>query len=250
MEWHKVRIILKNVGLFLLVMAGSFAFGVLIINYVIMPRVVRLGNEVEVPDVCGKSLSEAQSMLNDFYLEGVASDKKWDDQIPENFVVSQKPSPTRRVKKGKKVFLVISKGREEVAVPNLLGLSRVEAQNFVTNMGLSVKEIKYVSSNFPANTVVRTDPSFNTYVKKSSEINLFVSSGGGGGLTMPNLIGKNLWEARNSLQGLGLVLGEIKYVIESYAGSGRVFFQFPRPDTRVTKGDTVSLIIKPFGESE
>lgn len=248
MEWHKVRIILKNVGLFLLVMAGSFAFGVLIINYVIMPRVVRLGNEVEVPDVCGKSLSEAQSMLNDFYLEGVASGKKWDDQIPENFVVSQKPLPTRRVKKGKKVFLVISKGKEEVAVPNLLGLSRVEAQNYVTNMGLSVKEIKYVRSNFPANTVVRTEPPFNTYVKKSSEITLFVSSGGGE-LTMPNLIGKDLWEARNSLQELGLVLGEIKYVSESYAGSGKVFFQFPRPGTRVTKGDTVSLIIKPFGES-
>jgi beta-lactam-binding protein with PASTA domain len=249
MKWHKVRIILKNFGLFLLVMAGSFAFGVLIINYVIMPRVVRLGNEAEVPDVCGKSLSEAQSMLNDFYLEGVVSGKKWDDQMPENFVVSQKPLPTRRVKKGKKVFLVISKGKEEVAVPNLLGLSRVEAQNFVTNMGFSIKEIKYVSSNFPANTVVRTDPPFNTYVKKSSEITLFVSSGGGE-LAMPNLLGKDLWEARDLLQRLGLIVGEIKYTDESYAGSGKVWVQVPKPDKRVTKGDTVNLIIKPFGESE
>jgi len=249
MEWHKFKMILKNVGLFLLVMAGSFAFGVLIINYVIMPRVVRLGNEVEVPDVCGKSLSEAQSMLNDFYLKGVVSGKKWDDQLPEDFVISQKPLPTRRVKKGKKVFLVISKGREEVAVPNLLGLSRVEAENFVVNMGLSIKETKYVPSNFPPNTVVRTDPPFNTYVAKSSRITLFVSSGGQK-LTVPDLIGKDVWEARNLLQKLGLVVGEVEYIDESYAGSGEVLFQFPRPGKKVAKGDTVTLIIRPFGESE
>lgn len=243
MEWHKVKTILKNLGLFLLIMVGSFTLGVLIINYIIMPRVVRLGNEVEVPDVCGKSLSEAQSMLKNFYLKGVVSGKKWDDQIPENFVISQKPLPTRRVKKGKKVYLVISKGKEKVAVPNLLGLSRVEAENFVTSMGLSVKEIKYVHSNFPSNTVVATDPPFNTHVTKSSGITLFVSSGKEE-LTMPNLIGKDLWEAKSILEKLGLNLGEIKYIDEVSAGSGEVFFQFPRPGKKVVKGDTVSLIIK------
>ncbi|MGL5207578.1 MAG: Stk1 family PASTA domain-containing Ser/Thr kinase, partial [Acidaminococcaceae bacterium] len=94
---------------------GLFSFGVI------------GGPEVAVPDVTGKTVTEAQNILAQAKL-GYVIDEEYNMKVAPGTVVSQNPGAKRMVKEGRKITLVVSKGVELGDVPNLKGKRLTEAK--------------------------------------------------------------------------------------------------------------------------
>lgn len=77
----------------------------------------------DVPSVEGIAVGAAIARIETNNLVAVKEPPIYDATVASGVVISQKPLPARRVKKGDSVSIVISKGQEPIAVPDLAGLT-------------------------------------------------------------------------------------------------------------------------------
>ncbi|NLW16334.1 MAG: Stk1 family PASTA domain-containing Ser/Thr kinase [Firmicutes bacterium] len=201
----------------------------------------RPGAVVEVPNVVGLSLSDAQRILADHKLGFMVGLELYSDEDP-NVVLDQDLPEGRKVRAGRVITLTISKGPEYADVPDVVGKSLREARIELQNAGFEIAEpINRVYSDKPPETVVGQNPSGNTRLKRSSQIILTVSQGPEPQpFAMPNLQGLTAMAAQQRLSELQLTLGDI-----SGPTDGVVISQSPAADTQVVPGQTVSLVLGP-----
>lgn len=90
---------------------------------------------VRVPEVRDVPLTVAEARLND---AGLNHDVKevFSSTIREGLVIQQEPAPGATVNRGTTVTLTVSKGRERVAVPNVVGQAEDKAQKAIQQAGL------------------------------------------------------------------------------------------------------------------
>ncbi len=62
-------------------------------------------------------------------------------------------------------------------------------------------------------------------------------------IDVPSLRGRSLGSARQALEQLGLVLGDIRKSTDDNAADGAVLRQSPAPGTKVAKGQKVDLVV-------
>ena len=75
------------------------------------------GGVVFLPQVVGKDLVGGLEMLGERGIPLEVSGWAFSDEVPENHIVSQAPPGGRRIRKGRTVSLVISRGARDVQVP-------------------------------------------------------------------------------------------------------------------------------------
>ena len=102
--------------------------------------------EVPVPDVKNLTVDQASSRLSQDGLALGTTSEQYSDTVGTGKVISQSPGAGQSVKEGSSVNIVVSKGPEppqKVAVPNLIGMSKVDAQNALSAKGLvaSISEL-------------------------------------------------------------------------------------------------------------
>ncbi len=170
-----MRNFLKLLGAVALIFTGTFFVGLIIANYIVMPWLTRAHAVVEVPEVCGKPLDIAREILKSAGLVPVVDTTRYDPTVPKGYVISQKPLPTKRVKKGREVHLIVSAGYEKVVIPFVRGLPAAKAIELLLDKGFRIERIKYVESDLPSNHVVRTSPPENSEVLKGTGITLYLS---------------------------------------------------------------------------
>ena len=101
---------------------------VVIMDRVVMPLYVHLGDETEMPDVIEMELTKARSLLEQQGFNVLIRDSLYDANHPENVVIEQNPYPYARVKEGRRVYLTISIGEKPIIMPNLFSVSPREAE--------------------------------------------------------------------------------------------------------------------------
>ncbi|MFI9200779.1 Stk1 family PASTA domain-containing Ser/Thr kinase [Streptomyces sp. NPDC053048] len=101
--------------------------------------VVSQGKQLNVPDVTGQPVAAATSALRDagFQVE-VANEQVFSDR-PQGAVAQQSPGKGTQAAEGDTVTLVVSKGKEMIAVPDVTGKSEAEARRILTGAGFGVK---------------------------------------------------------------------------------------------------------------
>lgn len=144
--------------------------------------VVSKGAEkAEVPNLVGKTVSEAQKALSNKGLTDGGSTEEYSNTVAEGKIISQNVKAGKKVDGGTSVSYVVSKGKkpaETVAVPDLRGYSLADAISALSNRGLSYKEIA-ADSPSPSGTVVDMSPDIGSQVEVGSTITLYVSNGTG-----------------------------------------------------------------------
>lgn len=218
-----------------------FIIGVIIANFIIMPLIVHMGKEIAVPNVCNLPLERAVQELKKKNLEGVVTERRYDEIIEEGKVIVQDPLPSAKVKKGRIINLTVSLGPETIKVPYLSGVDIEKGKLIVKRLGLTIEAIDCLfSDSIAKDKIIKTIPESETELKKGDAVKLIISKGPI--LKMPNLAGKDLSEAKSILKKMGLILGEIKEV-EGSGTKGSVIVQNPAPEQVVNSGDTVSLMV-------
>ncbi|NLB88827.1 MAG: PASTA domain-containing protein, partial [Syntrophomonadaceae bacterium] len=170
------------------------------------------GSEVVVPDILGMDIKEAKAELEKNNLKMTVIHEEFNDEYDVDEVISQDPKGGMKVKEGREIKVVISKGVELISIPNVVGQTIADAELTIRNEGFTVGAItKTYDSKYPENTVISQDPTSGTKKPKNTTINLMISQGEPPQrIEMPQLIGLTLNDARNKLQENNLILGEIK----------------------------------------
>ncbi len=99
------------------------------------------------------------------------------DTVEPNTVIDQAPAPGTRQPKGSNITLTISKGVEQIPVPNVRGLASSDAANRLGQAGFRTTSRTESSSDFSQGEVIRTEPASGTPLDKNSVVTLIVSSG-------------------------------------------------------------------------
>jgi serine/threonine-protein kinase len=137
------------------------------------------GKTVEVPDLAGISLRQAELTLAQKELQ--LGDISWvlSDSLPENVVVSSIPSPGSIVPGGISVNLLVSQGKlyDVVMMPQLVGKNLEQAQRIADSLELEIGKIKYRKRvNLLPGTVIGQTPESGTKLEVRPRISLEVSS--------------------------------------------------------------------------
>ncbi|HYH48351.1 MAG TPA: Stk1 family PASTA domain-containing Ser/Thr kinase, partial [Acidimicrobiia bacterium] len=143
---------------------------------------VSAGKEkVEIPDVSGQDPVAAANALGakSLTVERVVQPS---DTVEEDTVIGTNPAAGTAVDKGSTVQLIISSGKEQVRVPNVVGLSRTDATTELQNAGFQVVVLE-VTSLDPSNAgrVIAQRPSADSRADRGSTVTISVGKFAGGG---------------------------------------------------------------------
>ncbi|HET7482898.1 MAG TPA: Stk1 family PASTA domain-containing Ser/Thr kinase [Actinomycetota bacterium] len=191
----------------------------------------------EIPDVTGltKDLAAIRLHIRKFEIGDVTYEYS---MKPEGTVISQSPADGKR-EWFTKVGLVVSKGPEPVAVPDVVGKSRGAALDALRSEGFVPVPVDAYSDDVPEGKVVSTDPATGEVIGRGSEIRVYISVGPRfAEVTMPDVRGMGVDEAKAKLTALGLRV----HVVQSCPGSIVVETQ-PIAGTKLHEHDTVALFV-------
>ena len=198
--------------------------------------------EINVPDVVGKSSVVAQQILEDKNLR-VKIVEANDDSVPAGQVVSQYPEAGAKVKEQRLVTITVSKGGQELTMPDLKSMSRSNAEEKLKKMGLKLGAVFEENAKEPAGTVINQDPRIGSKITKGQTVDITVSLGEKKKeITVQNYTGLSVDSAKSNLEANGLSLGGISEEA-STRPKGTVIGQSPSAGSTTTEGGSVSLII-------
>lgn len=129
-----------------------------------------------------------------------------------------------------------------VDVPNVVGKQVSVAKHILEDNHLRVSTSEVSNPDVPAGQVISQSPEAGEQVKEQRTVHLVVSKGVGD-ITMPDLTGMTLDQAKSRLKGLGLVVGKITTASEEGKEDGVILMQSPPGDSKVTKGTTVDITV-------
>lgn len=230
-----------------LIIAGSIAALLLIVGALVAFSLLTSNSgestTVIIPDVKGRALDEAVTLLEDagFEVTTVAEENK---DVEPNVVWSQTPEAGEALSEGGKVSIVYNPTNTPIPVPDLNGLTVDQARTALLNLGLTIGNITFENSDdVPENRIISSSPPAGEQVLGGATIDLIVSQGSGV-VAVPNVQGQSLQAARSLLEGepfkfLITVIEEPSTTVDS----GRVTRTSPPIGTETTSGTTVTVYV-------
>lgn len=198
--------------------------------------------EVQVPDVKARPMALAKQLIETANLR-VKVVEQFDAGVAAGQVISQTPDAGATVKEQRVVTIYVSKGGEEIAMPNLKGLSRLSAEDRLKKMGLTVGSVYEKVSEQEAWTVLEQEPAAGKKIQKGQIVDLTVSKGQPIKLVnVPDFTGGTLDAAKDRLKQLKLSLGTVSRE-KSRQASGTVLHQTPSAGTDVDEGTTIDFVL-------
>jgi serine/threonine-protein kinase len=141
-------------------------------------------------------------------------------------VLAQTPAAGTSVGPEVVVTLDVSAGQVRVTVPSVSGMSRNDAVAALRAANLEVGQVIERPGPEARGTVMSSQPEAGQQVPQGSPVDLAVSAGPSE-LRMPDVVGRELFEVRSTLEQLGLRIGETQYDSTSALPNGLVVSQSP-----------------------
>jgi serine/threonine-protein kinase len=165
-------------------------------------------------------------------------------------VISQTPDAGTTVKEQRVVTIYVSKGGEDLTMPNLKGLSRLSAEDKLKKMGLTIGSVYEKVSDQEVWTVLDQEPASGKKIQKGQTVDLTISKGKQIKLVnVPDFTGGTLDAAKDRLKQLKLSLGSVTRE-KSRQASGTILHQTPSAGTEVDEGTTIDFVLaEPMGPS-
>lgn len=221
------------------------AVAVILMDNVVMPLFVRQGREFPLPNVVALPVDLATKVLEEHGLSLVVGGEEHSPARLEGTILSQEPSGGTMVKSGRPVQVVVSKGGQLIRLPYLVGVTVRQASLTLADAGLVPGDIEWAySDSLPPEIVISTTPEAGTLVPKGSRVLLLVNQGGNQDtVAMPNLVGTQLTQVRESLEKLGLEMGVVirQQAIDLLPGT--VLEQSEPGGVMVHRGAVIDLVV-------
>lgn len=199
------------------------------------------GEQVTVPDVLGKDQETAIELIKEAGLEVGTVDQSYNDDVDEGKVAEQTPNGNTKKAKGTRVNLVISKGpkpSEKVEVPQLLGLTKDQAEAALASVGLKGSASEE-ANEAEEGQVFEQSTAAGKEVEKGTTISYKVS-GGPDTTSVPDLTDMTEAQARNALDMAGFGV-DVSYQENDSVTEGTVISW--NPSGKQKPGATITVVI-------
>ena len=212
------------------------------------------GVEVEVPNIKGMMIDEAETLAESVGLEIKVIDSVYTTKVPRGIVIEQTPVAMSRAKRHRLIYVVMNaRCKRRIPVPDVTMLSYRQATATIEAMGLRVTNMVY--QPYEHRDIViglslngrKLSP--GERVEEGSSIVLIVGSGNKGGthaVKVPDLLGKTLEEAKAILEANELTLGAYEFdepVTDDNMGKFKVYTQSPLKGSDAIDGDEVMIML-------
>lgn len=205
-------------------------------------RIAIHGREVNMPNLVGKNVSEANSLLRTRGLVLRVADRIY-SELPINVVVRQSPPPGMLMKVSQQAHVVLSLGQRQLQIPLLEGNSLRASRIELLRAGLQVGEVSGITTtDAPADTVMLQTPRPGAG-SATPRVDVLVSAGPRDpAYVMPHLVGLYEFEAQHRLDVAGL-RRKVNYVSAPQWPHGAVIDQTPLSGQRIPGSITIELTV-------
>ena len=143
----------------------------------VITYVLSLGSEkVAVPNVVGKSQSDAMAALKNAGFEVSVSEEASSD-VKQGNVIRQSPTSDESLEKGSTVSITVSSGKKSSEVPNVVGKSEGSAQTTLDNAGFRVSTEYQSSDSVKQGNVISQTPDGGSSLEPGKTVHLVISTG-------------------------------------------------------------------------
>lgn len=201
-------------------------------------------DKVAVPSVVGQTVDQATAAIEGAGFELGKVEESFDDKVESGKVISQDPKGDSKQAKGTKINLTVSKGVQEITVPDLTGMTADQAQKALTASGLKyAKGAAEYSDTVEKDHVARQDIAAGENVAKDTVVTYYLSLGSEG-IEVPNVVGMSRGNAVTTLNNAGLIVDTDNYTYEaSDQPEGTVLAQTPAAGSKLQKDGLVALTL-------
>lgn len=202
---------------------------------------------VAVPGVVGQSANDAARFLQD---RGFATELRVEtgSTAPAGQVLRQEPAPGSEVAPGSTVVLHVAEGIQPVEVPDVKGMTLLQATQVLAQAGLAVTDepLMEPSDEVEEGLVIGTEPAPPVLLLPDTSITIVVSTGPENAV-VPSLIGLSPDTAAERLAELELVLvqpvPECDFPNDTEELVGRIMGQVPPADEEHPLGTEVNACL-------
>lgn len=180
-----------------------------------LQSITRHGLARNVPSVTGKTLAEAEKLLDAGGFDFVIQDSVYYDSLTPSAVIKQVPEADAVVKVNRTVYLTVNRViAPDVDMPNLRGYNLRNAEMLLHNLGLRLGDTSS-RPDFAKGTVLEQSANGSpitpgTKVRVGSTIDLVVGAGvGNDAHEVPELVGMTYEQAKARIESEGYILGSV-----------------------------------------
>jgi beta-lactam-binding protein with PASTA domain len=179
------------------------------VSALVTMRLAVHGREVEVPDVRGKTPTEARQSAEALSLATQIDGQFYSASVPEGRVLSQTPDPGTVVRRGWELRLAVSVGPQRVAIPQVVGESQRAASIILQQRGLENSTSEFASAGATPGQVLAQDPPANAVDVAAPKVSLLVAKDSPSAYLMPSFVGRPLGSVALAIKDAGFVLGKV-----------------------------------------
>ena len=191
---------------------------------------------IAVPELGGRTEQDARALLEGAGLT-VGDRASQFSEHPKGIVINWVPNG-EEVPKGSPVNIVVSDGPPPVPVPDFSNKKVEDAVSTLQDLGFETVREKVFSDTVAPGFVVSTSPKAGSEAPRGSKVTVKESQGPEM-VTVPDVEGKGVEQARAQLEGAGLRVGQIF----GNQRRGRVEATDPESGSKVRKGTAIDLFV-------
>ena len=166
------------------------------------------GDKVAVPDVTNKPIAQARTTLEQAGFKVGTETEVYSSTVSAGNVVSTDPQAGEQAQKGATIKINVSKGTEQITVPDLKGKSADDAQKALSEAGLNGQQGDAVFSDDVAEGMVAgQDTSAGSNANKGDTV-VYHLSKGSEKVTIPNVVGMTQAQATSKLESAGFAVSK------------------------------------------
>jgi len=226
-------------------LGGTLAFtliaGYLLAALVFFPAPF-LNSDRPIPRVIGLDSAEAVAVLKAAGFTAGEPRLESHPSVPRGSVSWQDPPEDIAAPAGALVRLSVSRGPQDIPVPDVSRYESGLARMLIGNAGLTVRRVDSIPTALPRDVAVGTRPSAGSTLPPGSPVVLIVSLGAPT-LSVPDLRGLTLDEAREVLTAAGLTLGRSWREFSNAQPADLIFRQEPPVGTLIAPGSPVNVVL-------
>jgi eukaryotic-like serine/threonine-protein kinase len=194
--------------------------------------------EATVPQLAGEPRRQAEEQLRDAGFEPRVQ-RSFSDTVPRGRVIGTTPPGGTTIEVGSTVILDVSRGREQVEVPDVVGRSENNARSAIEGAGLRVGEVTEEASGEAPGTVIEQTPASGEEVARGEAVDLVIAQA----VPVPDVVDSTEEEATATLEEAGFEVRVREQAVTDEAEDGVVLDQSPAPDEERRQGSRVTIVV-------
>ena len=208
-----------------------------------------INKEYVMPNLQNMTMEDATEKIKEMGMKIEIEKKLFDSTVAKDHIISQIPQEGSKVTKHDTIKVDVSKGGEEVEVPELINEKLEKVEGILQESKLKEGSIKYDFSSLPEGTIIQQKPRAFAKVEEGSEIDILVSKGREvKTLVVPKLVGQSLEDARVSL--VGFRIGQISYTEDKTQDEGVILNQSVKWGQQADEGTKINLVVNQYSSHE